>query len=70
MNHRLFHIFMFKTSIDLEVRLKFFKLYIWSIALYGCERWTVRILLKQKKKGLKVFVVIKWRNLKHDCKKS
>lgn len=43
---------MFKTSMDLKVRLRFLKTYIW-IVLYGCKTMTVRMLEKKNKKGLK-----------------
>lgn len=33
---------MFKASMDLKIRLRFFKTYIWSIPFYRCETWTVR----------------------------
>lgn len=29
------------------MRLRFLKIYIWSIALYGCKMWTVRMLEKK-----------------------
>ena len=33
---------LFTSTLDLEVRKKLVKCYIWSIALYGAETWTLR----------------------------
>jgi hypothetical protein len=33
---------LFTSKIDLEPRKKLVKCYIWSIALYGAETWTLR----------------------------
>jgi hypothetical protein len=33
---------LFTITLDLEVRKKLAKCYIWSIALYGAETWTLR----------------------------
>ena len=30
------------STLDLELRKKLVKCYIWSIALYGAEKWTLR----------------------------
>ncbi len=43
---------MFKASINLKVRLRFLKAYIWSLALYGCETWTIGT---QEKKSIEAF---------------
>jgi len=32
----------FTSTFDLELRKKLVKCYIWSIALYGAETWTLR----------------------------
>ena len=32
----------FTSTLDLELRTKLVKYYIWSIALYGAETWTLR----------------------------
>jgi hypothetical protein len=32
----------FTSSLDLELRKKLMKCYVWSIALYGAETWTLR----------------------------
>jgi hypothetical protein len=33
---------LFTSQMDLELRKKLVKCYIWSIALYGAETWTLR----------------------------
>jgi hypothetical protein len=33
---------LFNTKMDLELRKKLVKCYIWSIALYGADTWTPR----------------------------
>jgi hypothetical protein len=33
---------LFASTLDLELRKKLVKCYIWSIALYGAETWTLR----------------------------
>jgi len=33
---------LFTSILDLELRKKLVKCYIWSIALYGAETWTFR----------------------------
>ena len=33
---------VFSSTLDLELRKKLVKCYIWSIALYGAETWTLR----------------------------
>jgi len=35
---------LFTSTLDLELRKKLVKCYIWSIALYGVETWTLRAL--------------------------
>jgi hypothetical protein len=35
---------LFTSKLDLELRNKLVKCYIWSIALYGAETWTLRKL--------------------------
>jgi hypothetical protein len=35
---------LFTSKLDLELRKKLVKCYIWSIALYGAETWTLRKL--------------------------
>jgi len=33
---------LFTSTLDLKLRKKLVKCYIWSIALYGAENWTLR----------------------------
>jgi hypothetical protein len=33
---------LFTSTLDLELRKKLVKCYIWSISLYGAETWTLR----------------------------
>jgi hypothetical protein len=33
---------LFASKMDLELRKKLVKWYIWNIALYGAETWTLR----------------------------
>jgi len=33
---------LFTSTLDLELRKKLVKCYVWSIALYGAEIWTLR----------------------------
>ena len=35
---------LFTCTLDLELRMKPVKCYIWSIALYGAETWTLRVV--------------------------
>jgi hypothetical protein len=34
----------FPSTLDLELREKLVKCYVWSIALYGAETWTLRAM--------------------------
>jgi hypothetical protein len=51
---------LFNSKLDLEPRKKLVKCYIWSIALYGAETWT---LLKLDQKYLKCFEMWCWRRM-------
>jgi hypothetical protein len=33
---------LFTNTLDLELRKKIVKCYVWSIALYGAETWTLQ----------------------------
>jgi hypothetical protein len=35
---------LFTSTLDLEMRKKLEKCYVWSIALYGAETWTLRLV--------------------------
>jgi hypothetical protein len=43
--------------MDLNLRNKLVKSYIWSIALYGAETWTLR---KVDQKHLEIFEICCW----------
>jgi hypothetical protein len=50
----------FTSTLDLELRKKLMKCYIWSIALYGPETWTLRAV---DQKHLKSFEMWCWRRM-------
>jgi hypothetical protein len=35
---------LFTSTLDLELRKNLVKCYIWNIALYGAETWTLRVV--------------------------
>jgi hypothetical protein len=49
---------LFTSKLDLNVRKKLVKCYIWSIALYGAEMWTLQ---KVDQKYLERFEMWCWR---------
>jgi hypothetical protein len=51
---------IFNSTLDLELRKKFVKCYIWSIALYGPETWTLRVVYQ---KHLESFEMWCWRRM-------
>jgi hypothetical protein len=48
------------STLDLELRKNLVKYYIWSIALYGAETWTLRAV---DQKHLKSFEMWCWRRM-------
>jgi hypothetical protein len=52
---------LFTSKLDLELRKKLVKCYIWSIALYGAEIWTLRKLDQKSWKVLKCGAGAGWR---------
>ena len=50
----------FTSTLDLELRKKLVKCYIWSIALYGAETWTFRAV---DQKHLESFEMWCWRRM-------
>jgi hypothetical protein len=38
---------LFTSTLDLELRTKLVKCYVWSIALYGAETWTLRAMYQK-----------------------
>ena len=51
---------LFTSTLDLELRKKLVKCYIWSIALYGAETWTLRAV---DQKHLESFEMRYWRRV-------
>jgi hypothetical protein len=51
---------LFTSTLDLELRKKLVKCYIWSIDLYGAETWT---LLAVDQKQLKSFEMWCWKRM-------
>jgi hypothetical protein len=51
---------LFTSTLDLELRKKLVKCYIWSIALYGAETWTLRAV---DQKLLEIFEMWCWRRM-------
>ena len=51
---------LFTSTLDSELRKKLVKCYIWSIALYGAETWTLRAV---DQKHLESFEIWCWRRM-------
>jgi hypothetical protein len=51
---------LFTSTLDLELRKKLVKCYVWSIALYGAQNWTLRAV---DQKHLESFVMWCWRRM-------
>jgi len=51
---------LFTSTLDLELREKLVKCYVWSIALYGAEMWTLRAV---DQKHLESFEMSCWRRM-------
>ena len=51
---------LFTSTLDLGVRKKLVKCYVWSIALYGAETWTLRAV---DQKHLESFKMWCWRRM-------
>jgi hypothetical protein len=51
---------LFTSKLDFNLRKKLVKCYIWSIALYGAETWTLR---KTDQKYLESFEMLCWRRM-------
>jgi len=51
---------LFTTTLDLELRMKLVKCYIWSIVLYCAETWTLRAV---DQKHLESFGMWCWRRM-------
>jgi len=53
---------LFTSTLDLELRKKLVKCYIWSISLYGAETWTLRTV---EQKQLESFEMCCWRRMEN-----
>ena len=51
---------LFTSTLNLKLRKKLVKCYIWSIALYGAETWTLRAV---DQKHLEIFEMWCWRRM-------
>jgi hypothetical protein len=51
---------IYTSKLDLNLRKKLVKCYIWSIALCGAEKWTLR---KVDQKYLESFAMLCWRRM-------
>jgi hypothetical protein len=51
---------LFTSRLDLNLRKKLVKCYIWSMALYGAETWTIRAV---DQKNLESFEMWCWRRM-------
>jgi len=51
---------LFTSTLDLELRKKIVKCYVWSTALYGAETWTLRAV---DQKHLESFEMWRWRRM-------
>jgi hypothetical protein len=51
---------LFTSKVDLNLRKKLVKCYIWSSVLYGAETWT---LWKKNQKELESFQMWRWRKM-------
>ena len=51
---------LFTSTLDLELRKKLVKCYVWSIALYGAETWTLRAV---DQRHLESFEMWCWRRV-------
>ena len=51
---------LFTSTLDLELRKKLVKCYVWSIPLYGAETWTLR---EMDQKHLESFEIWCWRRM-------
>jgi hypothetical protein len=53
---------LFTGTLDLELRKKLVKCYVWSVALYGAETWTLRAVDQKRLKSFEMWCW--WRNEK------
>jgi hypothetical protein len=55
---------LFTSTLNLELRKKLVKCYVWSIALYSAETWTLRAV---DQKRLESFEIWCWRRMEKIC---
>ncbi|VVC40587.1 Reverse transcriptase domain [Cinara cedri] len=46
-------------SMDLEIRKRFLKIYVWNIALYGCETWKISAIEKRKLEAFEMWCYLR-----------
>ena len=51
---------LFTSTLDLNLKKKLVKCYIWGMALYGAETWTLRVA---DQKYLESFEMWRWRRM-------
>jgi hypothetical protein len=51
---------LFTSTLDLELRKKLVKCYVWNIALYGAEIWTLRAMDQKHLESLEMWC---WRRM-------
>ena len=51
---------LLRSSIDLNVRKSFLKVFVWSVALYGSGTWTISPMEKRRIKALRCGVTGEW----------
>ena len=54
---------LFASTLDLELRKKLVKCYVWSIASYGVETWALRAVYQKHLKVLKYGAGGGWKRL-------
>ena len=50
---------LFASTLDLELKKKIVKCYVWSIALYGAETWTLRSVDQKHLKSFEMWCLEK-----------
>jgi hypothetical protein len=52
---------LFTSTLDLELRKRLVKCYIWNISLYGAETWTLRAVYQKHLEVLKCGAGAEWK---------
>jgi hypothetical protein len=55
------HLVVNEKTLDLELRKKLMKCYVWSIALYGAETWMLRAVDQKHLESLKCGAGEEWK---------